>query len=179
MENSIYRYRRAAIGLAAALAASFSFAGAAQAQFTGSGLYRISLPAYGEVLHVDNSWGRDQTEEMQLLRSLSYGSQNQQFMIFRNIDGTYQIRPRHSAQCLEARGGVSASVGAVIQQRRCNNGLYQRFYISVSDRSQLLYTIRSVPLGHLLYAPRSVGYLVQWNWSTPEPLEMLFQFVSL
>ncbi|HEX8621038.1 MAG TPA: RICIN domain-containing protein [Allosphingosinicella sp.] len=131
MNTRAYAISRAALAVAAAMAASLSLGGEARAQFTGPGVYVITSASSRKVLDLDNSWWRDGVAGMPLIQWDPHGGTNQRFRIVADVGGSFTIRPLHSGQCLEVRPATGAD-GADIQQSPCRpagGNAAQRFLI--------------------------------------------------
>jgi Ricin-type beta-trefoil lectin domain-like len=174
MKNTVYRYRRAAIGLAAGVVASLSFAGEAQAEFTGPGLYVIRVANTNTVLDIFS--GVQVGGPRRLVRWGENGGGNQRFAVLPAPNGVgYVIRPLHSLECLDVPG-FGDTAGLEIVQWPCANGTNESFHITLNERHT---TIRPAHADRLLYARREGGDVVL-AVPPPAPWEgMLFEFIRI
>jgi Ricin-type beta-trefoil lectin domain-like len=156
MNGIAYSIGRVAIAVAAAMAASLSFAGEARAQFRGPGVYVIKVGFTGDVLDVDSTWGHGGDPNQRLLRWGDNGGTNQKFIIFAAERGGYIIRALHSLYCLDIPNGRIVA-GADVIQYYCNGADSQRFEISPNGATTVIRT----STGNKIFYARSEGQRVE------------------
>lgn len=110
--------------LATGLVLSFGLASAAQAQFAGPGLYRVTASVSGKVFDIDSTWWGGHLPGRELLQWSLHGRSNQQFY-FNEVPGSpgvFEIRAGgpYSNLCLQVPGAFPNADGTIIQQWPCN-----------------------------------------------------------
>ncbi|HEX6377434.1 MAG TPA: RICIN domain-containing protein [Allosphingosinicella sp.] len=164
---------RAALGIAAAMAASLALAGNAQAQFRGPGVYIIKFADTNQVLDIDNILGHGGRLGQHVLRWGANGGRNQKFIIYPNEDG-YVIRGYDSLYCLDLPGWQTA-VDVEIVQYYCTRQGNQRFYIESTPHGTI---IRSAHGNRFLYADREGGRIKLASATSDPSVGMVFDFVE-
>ena len=131
IKRLVWRCRGAVrpLGLfAAAAVATVAFSEEACAQFTGPGIYNISIAQTSDALDIDTSWGRGGNAGQPLIRWGRHNGANQTFVVFAE-GGGFIMRPLHSIQCVDVRAAATTA-GTPLQQFPCHGGANQRFFIS-------------------------------------------------
>ena len=163
--------------MAGAILAAATFSGEARAQFTGPGIYNISIASTPDALDIDTSWWRGNNAGQPLNRWGRHNGANQTFVVLAD-GGGFVIRALHSLQCLDVRGALTAA-GTPLQQFPCHGGANQRFIIAVNATNPLSLIRPAHAPGMLLHARTPGGVVVlapQPAGTSPLLVGMIFTF---